>query len=140
LGFGLASKIFIAFVIGFFPMLINVIVGIRLVNEDQRELMRSYSASWWQVFSNLEFPSALPVLLGGLKIGITMAITGALVGEYVGARYGLGSMIIHAKETFRTSEVFVIILTLVSINVILYALASMVEAILLSGRKREESV
>lgn len=140
LGFGIASKAFIVLVIVFFPMLINTIVGIRLVNEDQRELMRSYSASHWHVFSKLELPSALPVLLGGLKIGITIAITGALVGEYVGSSSGLGFMIMHAKQKFDTAEVFVAIFVLVIINVALYGGVSVLEGILLSGRRREESI
>lgn len=139
LGFGIASKVFIAFVIVFFPMLINTIVGIRLVNEEQRELMRSYSASHWHVFSKLELPSALPLLLGGLKIGITLALTGAMVGEYVGSSYGLGFMILHSKQKFDTAEVFVTIFALVIINVVLYAAVSALESVLLSGRRREES-
>ena len=140
LGFGIASKVFIAFVIVFFPMLVNTIVGIRLVNEEQRELMRSYSASRWQVFAKLELASALPLLLGGLKIGITLAFTGAMVGEYVGARYGLGFMILHSKDKFDTAEVFVTIFALVIMNVILYGAVSALEGILLSGRTREKSL
>lgn len=140
LGFGIASKVFIALVIVFFPMLINVILGIKLVADDQRELMRSYSASFWQVFSLLELPSALPLLLSGLKIGITMAITGALVGEYVGAYKGLGFMILHSKQKFDTAEVFVTIFTLVLINVILYGVVSFLEGVLLAGRQRQESL
>jgi NitT/TauT family transport system permease protein len=140
LGFGIASKVFIVLVIVFFPMLINVIIGIKLVADDQRELMRSYSASHWQVFYMLELPSALPLLLSGLKIGITMAITGALVGEYVGAYKGLGFMILHSKQKFDTAEVFVTIFTLVLINVFLYGAVSVSEGFLLAGRKREESL
>jgi len=140
LGFGIASKVFIALVIVFFPMLVNVILGIKLVADDQRELMRSYSASFWQVFSLLEFPSALPLLLSGLKIGVTMAITGALVGEYVGAYKGLGFMILHSKQKFDTAEVFVTIFTLVLINVLLYGLVSVLEGIMLAGRQRQESL
>lgn len=140
LGFGMASKAFISLVIVFFPMLVNTIVGIRLVDEDQRELMRSYSASRWHIFSKLELPSALPVLLGGLKIGISMAITGALVGEYVGSNSGLGFMILHAKQRFDTAQVFVSIFVLVIINVSLYGAVSGLEGILLSGRRREDSL
>lgn len=137
LGFGIASKVFIALVIVFFPMLVNVIIGIRLVNDDQRELMRSYSASHWQVFYLLELPSALPILLSGLKIGVTMAITGALVGEYVGSYKGLGFLIQHSKEKFDTAQVFVTIFTLLIINILLYGAVSVLENILLSGRKHE---
>lgn len=137
LGFGLASKVFIALVIVFFPMLVNVIIGIRLVNEDQRELMRSYSASPLQVFRLLEFPSALPVLLGALKIGVTTAISGAMVGEYVGSFNGIGFMIILAKNNLDTPGVFVTIIVLVVLNVSLYSIVTLIENVLLSGRKRD---
>ncbi|MCC6190543.1 MAG: ABC transporter permease [Anaerolineales bacterium] len=138
LGFGLPSKVFIAFVIAFFPMLVNTIVGIRLVDEEQRELMRSYSASAWQVFARLEVPSALPLLLGGLKVGITLAISGAMVGEYVGARAGLGYMIVHSKESYDTPQVFVTIFTVMIVNVILFSAVTGLESILLANRKGAE--
>lgn len=138
LGFGLPSKVFIAFVIAFFPMLVNTIVGIRLVDEEQRELMRSYSASAWQVFARLEVPSALPLLLGGLKVGITLAISGAMVGEYVGARAGLGYMIVHSKESYDTPQVFVTIFAVMIVNVILFSAVTGLESILLASRKGAE--
>ncbi len=140
LGYGMEAKIFIALVIVFFPMLVNVIIGIRLVSDDQRELMRSYSTSPLQVFFLLELPSALPVLLGALKIGITVAISGAMVGEYVSAHEGLGFMILHAKQKFDTAQVFVTIITLVILNVSLYGIVTFIDNVLLSGRKRGTSI
>jgi NitT/TauT family transport system permease protein len=133
-GFGLASKVFVSFFIVFFPMLINTIVGIRQVDAYQRELMRSYQASTWQVFALLEVPSALPVLLGGIKVGITGSIMGAVVGEFVGADRGLGFLVNLSKGVFDTPLMFVAITTLALLSFVLYMSIWVVEAALLKAR------
>jgi NitT/TauT family transport system permease protein len=134
-GFGLPSKVFVSFFIVFFPMLVNTIVGIREVDADQRELMRSYQASQWQIFFMLEVPSALPVLLGGIKVGITGSIMGAVVGEFVGSDRGLGFLVNLSKGVFDTSLMFVAIGTLAVMSFLLYATVWIVEAIVLKGRR-----
>lgn len=134
-GFGLASKVFISFFIVFFPMLVNTIVGMREVDGNQRELMRSYRASSWQVFSLLEVPSALPVLLGGIKVGITGSIMGAVVGEFVGSDRGLGFLVNLSKGLFDTSLMFVAIATLAVLSFLLYSSVWLVEAMVLKGRR-----
>ncbi|MCW5860375.1 MAG: ABC transporter permease, partial [Caldilineales bacterium] len=73
----------------FFPALVNTIVGLRSVEPELQALMRSLRASRWQVFAKLEVPAAMPVLLGGLKVGATLAVIGAVIGEFVGADRGL---------------------------------------------------
>lgn len=133
-GFGLASKVFVSFFIVFFPMLVNTIVGIRQVDSYQRELMRSYQASGWQVFTLLEVPSALPVLLGGIKVGITGSIMGAVVGEFVGADRGLGFLVNLSKGVFDTSLMFVAIATLAALSFVLYMSVWVLEAVLLKTR------
>lgn len=138
-GFGLASKIFVSFFIVFFPMLVNTIVGIREVNADQRELMRSYQASRWQVFSLLEIPSAIPVLLAGIKVGITGSIMGAVVGEFVGSDRGLGFLVNLSKGVFDTSLMFVAIFALAAMSFLLYVSVWALEAIVLRGRRNSAS-
>lgn len=134
-GFGLASKVFVSFFIVFFPMLVNTIVGIREVNVDQRELMRSYRASRWQAFSLLEVPSAMPVLLGGIKVGITGSIMGAVVGEFVGSDRGLGFLVNLSKGVFDTPLMFVAIAALAVMSFVLYTSVWALEAIVLRGRR-----
>lgn len=138
-GFGLASKVVIGFVMVFFPMLVNTIVGIRMVKGEQRELMRSYSASALQVLSYLELPSALSVLFGGFKIGITTAMAGAMVGEYIASNQGLGYMVLYAKRIFDFPQVFVAIFVLVTIDVALFMGVTGMESVMLGGRRREET-
>ncbi len=131
LGAGYLSKILVCALIVFFPVLISTIVGLRSVEPNLRDLMRSLQASRWQMFYLLEVPAALPVLLGGLKISVTLSVIGAVVGEFVGANQGLGFLINQAKGLFNTPLVFVAILTLVMITLTLYGLVALLEARLL---------
>lgn len=138
-GAGQLSKVLICALIVFFPALINTIVGMRSVDEDLRDLMRSLKASRWQTFHMLEVPAALPVLLGGLKVSVTLSVIGAVVGEFVGADQGLGFLINQARGLFNTPLVFVAILSLVFITVSLYAVVSLLERRLLRWRRDYEA-
>ena len=134
-GTGKASKVLICALIVFFPVLINTIVGIRSVDENLKLLMRSLRAGRWQTFRYLEVPAALPVLLGGLKIGMTLSAIGAVVGEFVGADRGLGYLISLSKGMFNTSLMFVALITLTSLSLALYLIAMGLEMWLLAWRK-----
>jgi NitT/TauT family transport system permease protein len=134
----LFSKVLICALIVFFPVLVNTIVGLRSVPDDLRDLMRSLQASRWQTFSLLEVPAALPIFLGGLRIGATLAVIGAVVGEFVGADRGLGFMINRARGQYDTALVFVAILALVFMALSLYGLVVLLESRLLSWRQRPE--
>jgi NitT/TauT family transport system permease protein len=133
-GSGRLSKVLVCALIVFFPMLVNTVVGIRSVEEDLSDLMRSLRASRWQMFRMLEVPAALPVLLGGLKIAVTLAVVGAVVGEFVGADEGLGFLINQARGLFNTPLVFVAIFALVVIALILYGVVMLLEMWLLRWR------
>jgi NitT/TauT family transport system permease protein len=137
-GPGLFSKVLICALIVFFPVLVNTIVGLRSVPEDLRDLMRSLQATRWQTIRLLEIPAALPVFLGGLRIGATLAVIGAVVGEFVGANYGLGFMINRARGQYDTALVFVAVLSLVMMALALYGSVVLLEARLLSWRARSE--
>jgi NitT/TauT family transport system permease protein len=135
---GMTSKVLITALIVFFPVLVNTIVGLRSVPEDLRDLMRSMLATRWQTFTKLEAPAALPVFLGGLRIGATLAVIGAVVGEFVGADRGLGFMINRAKGQYDTALVFVAVLTLVFLALGLYGLVVLAERRLLSWYQPSE--
>ena len=120
LGSGIMSKVLVCALITFFPMLINTIVGIRNVDRDLYDLMRSLRASRWQLFRLLEVPAALPVLLSGLKLSVILAVVGAVVGEFVGANVGLGFLINLARGVLDTPMMFVAIFCLVIIAQTLY--------------------
>lgn len=131
-GPGIFSKILICSLIVFFPVLVNTVVGIRAVPRSLNELMRSLRASRWQMLTRLEIPAALPVFLGGLRIGATLSVIGAVVGEFVGADRGLGFLINVGRGQYDTALVFVAIFTLVSLALILYGLVLLLEKRLLA--------
>ncbi|MFZ1473122.1 MAG: ABC transporter permease [Anaerolineae bacterium] len=136
-GFGAWSKILVCALTVFFPMLINTGVGIRSVEPDLVALMRSLRASRWQMFTLLEVPSALPVLLAGLKVSVTLAVIGAVVGEFVGADRGLGFLVNLGRNLLDTPLMFVALLTLVALALCLYGLVSLLERWLLRWMKDE---
>jgi NitT/TauT family transport system permease protein len=137
-GPGLFSKVLICALIVFFPVLVNTVVGLRSVPEDLRDLMRSLKATAWQTFRLLEIPAALPVFLGGLRIGATLSVIGAVVGEFVGSDRGLGFMINRARGQYDTALVFVAVLSLVMMALVLYGSVVVLESRLLSWQERRE--
>jgi NitT/TauT family transport system permease protein len=92
-GHGFTSKILVAALVAFFPLLVNVTVGLKSAETEQLELMRSLTATRWQVFTKLKFLNALPHIFAGLEIAIVLAVVGAIVGEFVGAQKGIGYFI-----------------------------------------------
>jgi NitT/TauT family transport system permease protein len=136
-GFGLLSKVIVCALTVFFPVLINTIVGLRSVDENLVDLMRSYGATRRQMFTMLEIPAALPVLLGGLKIGVTLSVIGAVVGEFVAADEGLGFLVNLSRGLFDTPMMFVALFTLVIIALGLYGSVVLFESRLLSWRRSE---
>lgn len=133
-GFGSLSKVLVCALTLFLPVLINTTVGMRSVDEALRDLMRSLRASRWQTFTMLEVPAALPVLFGGLKVGVTLSVIGAVVGEFVGADRGLGFLINLARGLFDTPLLFVALFTLVVIALALYGVVTLLETLALRGR------
>jgi NitT/TauT family transport system permease protein len=126
-GPGLATNGLISAFIVFFPMLVSTIVGLRSVDPDLREMMRSLSATPWQIFTKLELPGALPVLFGGLKISAILAVVGTVVGEALNSQAGLGYMIYLARYVYDTSSVYVGIFTLTALALALYELVARIE-------------
>lgn len=126
-GPGIFSKILICSLTVFFPILINTVVGLREVPQDLRDLMRSLNASRFQTFCKLEVPAALPIFLGGLRVGATLSVIGAVVGELVGADRGLGFLINIGRGQYDTALVFVAVIALVVLAVSLYSLVVLIE-------------
>jgi len=137
-GSGLFSKVLICALIVFFPVLVNTVVGLRSVPEDLRDLMRSLQANRWQTIRYLEIPAALPVFLGGLRIGATLSVIGGVVGEFIGSDRGLGFMINRARGLYDTALVFVAVFTLVLVALSLYGLVVLMEKKLLGWREQPE--
>jgi len=137
LGPGMLSKVLICSLIVFFPVLVNTVVGLRAVPRPLHDLMGSLRASRMQTLRYLELPAALPILLGGLRIGATLSVIGAIVGELVGSNRGLGFLINVARGQYDTALVFVAVFTLILLALALYGLVSLAEKKLLVWQERQ---
>jgi NitT/TauT family transport system permease protein len=119
-GFGLSSKIIIAALVAFFPVLVNVIVGLKTIDPSKLELMRSLRASRWQVFRLVTFPNALPFDFAGLDIAVVFSVLGAIVGEFVGAQSGLGNLILQFNVSLDIAGVFAVLILLAVLGIALH--------------------
>ncbi|MCE5258957.1 MAG: ABC transporter permease [Chloroflexi bacterium] len=133
-GAGSLSKVLVCALTLFFPVLINTIVGIHGIEHDLIDLMRSLQASRWTTFKLLELPAALPVVFGGLKVGVTLSVIGAVVGEFVGSDRGLGFLVNLARGLFDTPLMFVALFILMILALVLYGLVALLERWLLRWR------
>jgi NitT/TauT family transport system permease protein len=100
--------------------------------------MRSLRATRLQTVTHLEVPAALPVFLGGLRIGATLSVIGAVVGEFVGADRGLGFLVNVGRGQYDTALVFVAVFTLVALALVLYGVVVLIEGQLLSWQQHPE--
>lgn len=132
---GPVQNALIAALITFFPMLVNTIVGIRNIRAEYRELLRSYAANGWQVFTKLEVPAALPVFFGGVRVGITLSVIGVVVVELLWADRGLGFLLNFARGTLDTPLLFATVATLSAMAISLYLLVVVLERILVHWRR-----
>lgn len=139
-GFGILSKIFITALIVFFAIFINMLVAIKSVNPNLKDVMKLAHANRWQIFSKLELPSSLPVLFAGFKSGITLAIVGAVVGEFVGANAGLGYVIVFNMGHLDTATVFAAIVQLVLIGIVFYEIISIIGSRLMKWHESEKNI
>ncbi|MEU8192238.1 ABC transporter permease [Microbispora amethystogenes] len=117
-GFGAESKIIMAAVIAFFPVLVNVIAGLKSADADKVEMLTSFGASKFQIFRMVRLPSALPFIFAGLDIGVVFSILGAIVGEFIGAKEGLGYQLLQANYNFDIPGLFAVLLALSVLGIV----------------------
>ena len=128
LGTGLASRVLICALICFFPMAVSTLVGVRSVDGRLLELARSLRATRWQALVHIEVPSALPQILGGLRVGVTLAVVGAIVAEWAGGERGLGVLINLARGSlFDIPLMFATLLTIALLGIALYLAVVLIE-------------
>ena len=127
MGFTIYPKILVAILIVFFPVMVNVLTAIRTVDPDLVNLARSFKASRAQIFWKIEFPTSMPPLFAGLRIGSTLAVVGVVVGELVGGNLGLGYLLTFGEGQANTPMVFVSILMLTLIGGVAYLAVILLE-------------
>jgi NitT/TauT family transport system permease protein len=119
-GFGLTSKVVIAAVLAFFPILTNTLLGIKSLDAGHKDVMASINASRWDTFWALDLPSSLPYILTGMEVGIVLATIGAVVGEYLGGNEGLGHLAVDTMAAFEVDLLFGVIVLLTILGFGLY--------------------
>ncbi|MDB5592042.1 ABC transporter permease [Enterovirga sp.] len=105
-GYGIHSKAVTAGLIAFFPIMVNVIVGLKTVDHRRVLLMQALRAGPVKTYLKVRLPSMLPYLFAGLEVGIIFSVIGAIVGEFVGSSVGLGTLIIQRQATVDVAGVF----------------------------------
>ena len=130
-GFGLLPKVLIAFLICFFPILIDALIGFKSTPKEVIWLARSMGAPRRRIFFNFQLPAALPHIFAGLKVASTLAVVGAVVGEFVAADSGLGYQLIVANGTLDVVLSFAIVVVLSILGVLLFAVVDLAERLLL---------
>ncbi len=126
-GYGLVSKIAIAFLVAFFPIVVNTVVGLKEVEPELLELARINRGSDFDVFKKIRLPNSLPYLFAGIKVAIVLSVTGAIVAEFVAANEGLGYLVMQANYSLDTAFALVILLTLAVLSLGLFWLAEILQ-------------
>lgn len=128
LGFNTEPKIAIAVIICFFPIFVNTLTGLMQVDREALEMFKSLRANRWQVFAHLMLPSAMPVIMAGLKTAVGLALIGAIVGEFVSASVGMGVLVQKFSFQLMLPEAFAVLMTLTFMGLLLYFLMELVDS------------
>lgn len=120
IGTGVLTSSLIAFVMAFFPVVVNTTQGLSDISKGSQDMLRSMRASTWQIFRYLRFPGALPHIVTGLQLAIAFAIVGAIVGEFVGSSSGLGYLLMVSQGNLRTDILFADLAILTIVGLALY--------------------
>ena len=126
-GFGILPKVIVAFLLGFFPVVVATVQGFKSVEADVVDLARSMGASPWKVFIKFRLPTALPSIFSGLKVSVTLAVVGAVVGEFVGSNSGIGYVLQKANGSFDLPLMFAGLVILSMVGVLLFLAIEVIE-------------
>ena len=127
-------KVLIAFLIAFFPIVINTVVGLAAIEQEKILLARSMGMNGAATFFKIRLPNALPSIFGGLKISITLAVVGAVVGEFVGGNGGLGYQLMVANGSMDTPLLFAGLIALTVLGIVFFMLVEVVERLCVRHR------
>lgn len=127
LGYGMASKVFMAWIIIFFPITVSLLQGLKSCDSEYRTLFILMGSPFFKTLGLLYWPWALPQFFAGLRVGVSVATIGAVIGEWVGAQQGLGFLMIQSNARLQTPLVFAAILWLAAMGLFLWALVGILE-------------
>jgi NitT/TauT family transport system permease protein len=127
LGTGMESKLAIAWLVAFFPIVVDTATGLRNTPAEFLDLATAVRANAWQTFWKIRFPAALPFVISGCKVAITLAVIGAVIGEFIGSNEGLGNLLLVANSQINIPLAFACLIGLAVIGIGLYAAVAAVE-------------
>ncbi|EJF91058.1 ABC transporter permease [Bartonella tamiae] len=127
-GYGLTSKVIMAALISFFPMLVNIVAGLQSARQQDIQMMKAFGATQIQILMKVKFPASLPFVFTGVGLGIIFALIGAIVAEFIGAQKGLGTMMLQLIESFNIAGMFAVLMVLSLIGVCLHLLVEYAKA------------
>jgi NitT/TauT family transport system permease protein len=128
--YGIGPNILMAFSIAFFPIVLTTARGLREVEPDLIDLVRTLKGSRWQIFTKIQLPGALPYIFSGMKVAAILAVAGAIVGEFLGSDKGLGYLMLQVQVTLDTAAMFMAVLLITLIGVVLYGMVLALERLL----------
>jgi NitT/TauT family transport system permease protein len=129
MGIGETPKIIVAFLVAFFPIVVDTATGLNAVPPELLDLSRSLKASRFQEFLKIRFPTAVPFIFSGLKVAVALSVVGAVVGEFVQADKGLGYLIVVSTSFWKTALAFSAMVILSVMGIVLFALVALVEKV-----------
>lgn len=135
LSYGMTPKVVLVTLVCFFPIVVNTVDGLRAVDRELIDLLRTFGATRWQVFTKARWPAALPFLFSGLRVAAAVSVIGAVFGELVGASAGLGYYIRQQTPYFHTAEVYVATVVLALLGIACFLLVRAAEWLLLPWRR-----
>jgi ABC-type nitrate/sulfonate/bicarbonate transport system permease component len=138
-GYGLPSKVVMAALIVFFPIVVNTLDGLKGADSDAVNLLRILKANRWQILWKVRVPSALPFIFSGCKIGISVSTIGAIIGEWVGSKEGLGYLMLHANAQLQISLIFASLIYLTILGVSLFYLIVLMERWVMPWKRLSEA-
>jgi NitT/TauT family transport system permease protein len=130
-GLGMESKLALAFLVAFFPVVVDTATGLQATPPGLLELARSLRASPLQVFMKVQFPAALPFVFAGAKVAITLAVIGAVIGEFVGSASGLGNLLLSANSQLEGPLAWAALVWLSVLGIVLFAAVAFVERLVM---------
>ena len=125
--YGVVPNMLIAFSICVFPILLTTVRGLREVEPDLLDLVKSLKGSRWQTFTKIQLPGALPYIFSGMKVAAILAVAGAIVGEFLSSDKGLGYLMLQVQVTLDTAAMFMAVLLITSIGMVLYGAVLLLE-------------
>jgi NitT/TauT family transport system permease protein len=130
-GLGLESKLAIAFLVAFFPIVVDTATGLRSTPSGLLELAKALRASPLQVFTKVQFPAALPFIFSGAKVAVTLAVIGAVIGEFVGSVSGLGNLLLTANSQMDSPLAWAALVWLSVLGILLFGAVALAERLLM---------